>query len=496
MVPIKLSVDLPKYAYSGNEVKKNEAIVAQKEKVSMYQLMELAGQSSFSLANKLWPKARSILIVCGRGNNAGDGFVMARIALQRGMHVYLHILTALDDYTGDARKACEKFMQAGGCTVKFNDIDLAKVDYIVDAMLGTGLIGDVRENYALVCKLINQLPQPVLSLDIPTGLDADTGQVHGCVIDADITICFIAVKQGMLTGYAKNHCGEIYLAKINIGKQFNHFVRSKSLINGPHFLNSLTARKPCAHKGDIGFVVHVAGNDGYPGAARLSCEAALRSGAGLVGLICHPVNHMAVCATRPEIMLLNEQSILSGNLGRVAQANIVVLGPGLGRDQWAQKLFRATINLDKPIIIDADGLNLLSQQPTYKEDWVLTPHVKEAARLLKCQVSDIERNRFEAVRDIANTYGGICVLKGAGTLISNGDKVVINLTGNSGMASGGMGDVLSGIIASLSLQTDDLFMAACHAVYLHGKAGDLASQEGKVGLLASDLFPYIRTLVN
>ncbi len=496
MIPDRLLANLPQYAYTAEHVRENEPRIAKMQHIDMYQLMELAGQSSFALASKLWPKAKTILVVCGRGNNAGDGFILARLALERGFKVYLHSLSTAQDYRGDARLACEKFEQMGGTLVKFNEIDLAEIDYIVDALLGTGLSGEVQENYALVMGLLNQLPQPILSLDIPSGLNADTGQPHGMAIEAAVTVSFVAIKQGMLTGSAKDYCGEIYLSHINIGELFARQIRTDTLINGPHFLSRLSARKETAHKGDSGFVVNIAGNESYPGAARLCSEAALRAGAGLVGLICHPQNKMTVVASRPEIMLLEEQSFVEQSQSRVSKADCIVLGPGLGSNHWAQRMFSATMKMQTPMVVDADGLNLLAKAPSFRHNWILTPHVKEAARLLNCSIEDVQSDRFEAVKCIANKYGGICVLKGPGTLISDGEQIIINLTGNSGMASGGMGDVLSGIIASLSLRSDNLLMAACHGVYLHGKAADLASRDGKIGMLASDLFEHIRALVN
>lgn len=496
MLPVKLSTSIPQHAYDAEMVKNNEGIIAEQKGLSLYQLMELAGKSAFELFEQQWPSARTILIVCGSGNNAGDGFVFARLARQLGFHIYVHTLANIDEYQGDAAIACEHFIDSGGSFHKINEIDFKRVDVIVDAILGTGVVGDVRENYAYMINFINKLQQPILSLDLPSGLQADTGQVLGCCIVAEISVTFIAVKKGMLTGQAKAYCGDIYLAGLGIQQHFSEAISSSVYLNSEQYLTPLAKRSPVSHKGHSGRVLVVAGNKGMPGAARLASEAVLRCGAGLVSLVCHQDSQVIVAATRPELMLLDAQQLLDENEQSISKSDVILIGPGLGRDAWAKQCFATIMASDKAMVVDADALNLLAKQPSYRDNWVLTPHPGEAARLLNCSIKAVEQNRFAAVRAIALKYGGVCVLKGAGTLVSDGADVVVNLTGNAGMASGGMGDVLAGIITTLSLQLNNMFAASCYGVYLHGKAGDIAAKGGEKGLLASDLLPVIRQLVN
>ncbi|KGJ88169.1 bifunctional ADP-dependent NAD(P)H-hydrate dehydratase/NAD(P)H-hydrate epimerase [Thalassotalea sp. ND16A] len=497
MLPVKFLASIPQHAYHSEMVARNEGAIARQQQLTLYQLMVAAGQSAFELLQQQWPACNTVLVVCGRGNNAGDGFVLARLALQFGMRVYLHSLAALDDYQGDAKLASQQFIDAGGRIDNIDDIDLNGIDVIIDAMLGTGIKGAVRDNFRSLIELINAHDSPVLSLDLPSGLNANTGQVQGCAIVADITVTFVAMKIGLLTGKANDYCGQLYLAGLGIAQQFAKQIASKTSINAPAHLTPLATRQASAHKGNSGFVLTIAGNKGMPGAARLASEAALRAGAGLVAVACHRENQVIITATRPELMLADlEVSDGTDHQQKLTKVDAVVLGPGLGSNDWAETKFRQALALNKPMVVDADGLNLLAEYPQYRDNWVLTPHPGEAARLLNTSVTMIEADRFSAVKAIAVKYGGICVLKGAGSLISDGDSVAINITGNAGMAVGGMGDVLAGILGALILQSDNIYTAAKYAVHIHGKAADMAIINGQKGLLASDLFPFIRQLVN
>lgn len=257
-----------------------------------------------------------------------------------------------------------------------------------------------------------------------------------------------------------------------------------------------TKRNRAAHKGDFGHVLVIGGDDGMGGAARLSAEAALRVGAGLVSVATRAEHVASVTGNRPEIMChaVKNASDLSG---LIQKATVIVLGPGLGQSDWSRELFAMALNAKQPKIVDADGLNLLSEHSFEYHDWILTPHLGEAARLLHCTVEDIQANRIKAVKKLSDQYGGIIVLKGANTLIQAVDeRPYICSAGNPGMASGGMGDVLSGVIGGLLAQYFSLLSAAKTGVLLHAMAGDLAAVNGERGLLASDLMPYLRQLVN
>lgn len=498
-------------AYSAKQVLDNEAIVAQSQKLAMYMLMERAGMAAFDALQQRWPKLKSVLVLSGKGNNGGDGFIVARLAHLANIQVSVLITCDVANIRGDALIAYQTMLDAGVSRV-FTEkllfyISTFSGDVIVDALFGIGFYGALNDHMQQLVSAINTHNAEVLSVDIPSGLCATTGFVsEGNAVTADITVTFIVYKQGLLTGQAANFVGELMLANIGLGKAFiqrvpSHVIYQQDypLLNG---VNPLHERLNTSHKGNIGQVLAVGGGRGMPGAIRLASEAALRCGAALVSVCCHIENHALVFNGRPELMLAPSESKQLANTTVMKKAKVLLLGPGLGQTDWSKALFNLVIsdvlgNKEKWLVLDADGLTLLSQIKPFCSHWILTPHPKEAASLLGCNVASIEADRFSAVQNIAKKYGGICILKGAGSLISDGKQVVINSTGNAGMASGGMGDVLSGIVAALALQTNDYFAATCLAVYIHGAAGDIiANRYGQRGMLASDLFVPLQKLVN
>ena len=501
----KISNILPQQAYSVKQVRENEVKAAAELAIPIYELMLRAGNAAFALLNERYKGVKSILVICGKGNNGGDGFVVARLAKQADINVTVLLLTEQNTITGDAKSAMEEYCQQGGEIYEVNNIkDVEKyyfqcdVDLIVDAILGTGFNGILRAFYADVIEFVNQQSCSVLSLDIPSGLNADTGAISPIAINADSCITFIALKQGLLTGQAANYCGRLYFANLDVEVIFTQITQSHIFLLNADSKPALPQRKPTSHKGDIGLVLTVGGGEGMPGAIRLSSEAALRAGAALVAVCCLPQNQAMVFNGRPELMLAPDNITSLEISPIIAKAKTIVVGPGLGRNNWAKELYDYVNTLtEKTLVVDADGLYFLAEQPNINPQRIITPHPKEASLLLNCTVADIEADRFAAVRQLANKYGGVCVLKGAGSLVSDGEQVWINTTGNAGMASGGMGDVLSGIIAALSLQLPDLLAAVKLGVYLHGHAADIvAQQQGQCGMLASDLLLPLQASVN
>lgn len=499
-------------AYSAKQVLENEALVAQNQQLAMYQLMERAGSAAFEQLHQHWPKASSILVLCGKGNNGGDGFVIARLAHLANINVTVLLTCDVKSIKGDALTAYQKMVSAGVTEIVSDNlterVKLFAGDMIVDALFGIGFYGALASPMQELVAAINANTVNVLSVDIPSGLCASTGFVdNGLAIIADVTVTFIVYKQGLLTGQSANFVGELILADLLLGDDFSqqvtchyYFQKEYPLNNGVSFFKK---RLNTSHKGTIGQVLAVGGGVGMPGAIRLASEAALRSGAGLVAVCCQQDNQALVFNGRPELMLAPSDANKLANSSAVNNAKTLLLGPGLGQTEWSKKLFDLLvtpfINGQKSghIVLDADALTMLAKTNYFCNRWVLTPHPKEAATLLGCDTATVEANRFDAVQAIAKKYGGICVLKGAGSLISDGRIVVINSTGNAGMASGGMGDLLSGIVAALTLQTENYFVAACLAVYIHGAAGDIiADSQGQRGMLASDLFVPLQRLVN
>jgi len=513
-------------AYSAKQVLGNEALVAKNQQLAMYELMERAGTAAFDVLQQHWPKSKSILVLSGKGNNGGDGFVIARLAHLANIQVTVLITCDITNIKGDALTAYQAMLDAGVSDVFTQNLIECISDFsgdvIVDALFGIGFYGALNEPMQQLVSTINEHNADVLSIDIPSGLCATTGFVsEENAVVADVTVTFIVYKQGLLTGQAANFVGELLLAEIGLGNIFKQLVSSLvayqptyPLLNG---VSPLQKRLNTSHKGNIGQVLAIGGGKGMPGAIRLASEAALRCGAALVSVCCHKDNQALVFNGRPELMLAPNNAEQLADSSSMKKAKVLLLGPGLGRTDWSKALLDLTvsevinsdevnssesnsikaISKEKWLVLDADGLTLLAQTKCYCSRWILTPHPKEAASLLGCDVATIEIDRISAVQSIAKKYGGICILKGAGTLISDGNQIVINSTGNAGMASGGMGDVLAGIVAALTLQANDYFAASCLAVYIHGAAGDIiANNYGQRGMLASDLFAPLQKLVN
>ena len=464
--------------------------------IAGYELMQRAATAAFAHLRARWPQARRIVVLCGSGNNGGDGYVLARLALEVGLDVSV-IAAESVRAGGDAARAHSGWVDAGGCTIE-GGTTLPDADVYVDALFGTGL---TRAPQGAALDLIDQLnrtKRPALALDVPSGVDADTGNVPGSAVDAAATITFVARKRGLFTGAARDYCGEVVLDDLAIPAAVFADARADTgLLDADAIAASLPPRAPNAHKGNFGHVLAIGGDLGFGGAIRLAGEAALRVGAGLVSVATRAEHVGALNAARPELMSsgVGGPQELEALLQR---ASVIALGPGLGQRAWGHALWRTAIAGGKPIVLDADGLNLLARDPlSLPANSVLTPHPGEAARLLECDTQRIAADRFAAVREIARRHQCVCVLKGAGTLVASPHgEVAVCPWGNPGMASGGMGDVLTGVIAGLLAQGLDSHDAACVGVALHAQAGDVAAREGESGLLASDLFGPLRALRN
>ena len=486
---------LPKNLYTAEQTRELDRITIEEFEVSGTVLMERAGNVAYEILKQHWPEAKTLCIVCGTGNNGGDGFVVARLAHEQGQQVEVLIVGDANKIAGDALAAKQRLEGCGITTQVYGNGKLPLADLVVDAVFGTGLKGAVSGDAVHAIKAINQHGTPVFSLDIPSGLLADTGAVLGEVVHADATISFIGLNQGLLTAKGPDCCGQLEFDNLQIPSGVARKVPTsvKRLnIQTPIFKK----RDKESHKGLFGHVLVIGGDIGMSGAARLACEAALRTGTGLVSLATRYAHASMINSARPEIMSYpaereNEIEFL------IEKADVIAVGPGLGKSEWAATLFVAALNSGKPLIVDADGLNLLAMEPSHRDDWVLTPHPGEASRLLDISVEEVQADRFSAVKQLAEKFGGTVVLKGNGSLIYSDGTTYLCEEGNPGMASGGMGDVLTGVISSLVAQGFSLTEAAKVGVYLHASAGDAAAKgAGERGLLASDLMPAIRRLVN
>ena len=499
-----MSTSLTHQAYKVNQLQRYEADAAQAIGINLFQLMQRAGTAVFQNIREFYPSARQILVVAGKGNNGGDGYIVAKLAHQAGMTVTVVVNATRSEIKGDALQALELLEQ---CSVQIfyatqSPQAIAAVtafdgDLLLDCIFGIGFRGQLASELIQLISAINDKNCLRVAVDVPSGLDADLGVVNSVAINADLTITFIAYKQGLLTGQAANYVGELQLETLGVNQTFANLASSSCFRQNFAHLPTLTKRQVASHKGSIGMVLAIGGESTFTGAICLASEAALRAGAALVSVCCHEQSRDVLLARRPELMVIANcaQALKASNA--LDKVKSIVLGPGLGRNVWSKALFDCAIEFTPSKVVDADALYFLAQQPRKDNSWVLTPHPGEAAVLLGCSIAEIEADRFSAVKKIAHRYGGICVLKGAGTLISDGETIWINSTGNPGMASGGMGDVLSGIIAALILQTADLFQAARLGVYIHGRAADIiAKKHGEIGILASDLYPEVQRLIN
>jgi NAD(P)H-hydrate epimerase len=309
-------------------------------------------------------------------------------------------------------------------------------------------------------------------------------------------VTFIGLKQGLLTGQARDYVGNLVFADLALPIEVVQQIPAQAEILTLSLLKEwLPKRARCAHKGKFGHVLLVGGQAGMAGAIRLAGEAALRTGSGLVSIASHPAHAAWLNMTRPELMVSAIETAID-LYGLLEAKSAIGLGPGLGQSEWSKQVWAAALTTKLPLVLDADALNLLAQTKQQRSTWVLSPHPAEAARLLACTTSDIEQDRFAAVQALQRQYGGVVVLKGAGTLVADEQSIYVCLAGNPGMATAGMGDVLTGVITSLLGQGLSLTEAACAGVLIHALAGDQAAQQGERGLIASDLLNHLREFVN
>ncbi len=457
-------------------------------------LMRRAGEAAYRVLRERWPAAQRVQVVAGVGNNAGDGYVLAQLARADGMQVEVLQVGEAARLTGDAATAAELYYGAGGEARPLRSA-VIDADVLVDALFGIGLDRPVGGEWLSAVEAINRSRLPVLALDLPSGLDATTGAVLGAAVHASVTVTFIGLKTGLFTGMAAEHRGKLLLNELGVpGDLFRQVPAAARLIERK--ITALPPRGRAAHKGRYGHVLVLGGDRGMAGAVRMAGEAALRAGSGLVSVATRPEQVAAVQAGRPELMCLGLTKLedLDAWLER---ATVVVVGPGLGRGAWGSDLLKRALTFHGPLVVDADALNLLAEEPRQHSNWILTPHPGEAARLLRVTAAQVQADRYAALSDIVQRFDGVCVLKGAGTLVQAPDqRPWVCAAGNPGMASGGMGDVLSGVLGGLLAQGLSLAEAARVGVQLHAQAGDRAAAHGERGLLASDLLFHLRALVN
>jgi ADP-dependent NAD(P)H-hydrate dehydratase / NAD(P)H-hydrate epimerase len=492
---------LPAELYRAAQVRELDRRAIEQHGIPGYTLMQRAAAAALRELCWRWPDAQRIAVVCGPGNNGGDGLLLAAQARAEGLDPRLLLAAEPNALQGDAARAFETCSRAGVRMQAGDAQALADAEVIVDALLGIGLTRPVEGRYRQLIEAINQRHAAgarVLAVDIPSGLDADRGCVLGVAVEADVTVSFIGLKPGLLTGAGPQHAGRLVFAGLEAPPAvYEGLAPAARRITDQDRHSALPPRARDAHKGRFGHVLLVGGDTGMSGAIRLAGEACLRSGAGLVSIATRAAHGGLITQARPELMCHGVEQ-LSELEPLLARASVLAIGPGLGQSEWGRAVWERLRNCRQPLIVDADALNLLAQKPGRREDWILTPHPGEAARLLGIESAAVQADRPAAVQALAERYGGVAVLKGAGTLVqAAGGGLYVCDAGNPGMAVGGMGDLLCGVIAGLRAQGLAADTAARIGVLVHARAGDsAAAQGGERGLLPLDLLPSIRALSN
>lgn len=451
----------------------------------LFTLMQKASEQLLALIKQVYPDANSIFCFCGPGQNGGDGYLLATLAQKAGYDVDVIATAPPSDPNSDAFQAYTLWTTENPL---HTTIPNKTPDLMVDALFGIGLNRAPEGIYQQWITDMNASNKPVLSVDCPSGLAADTGFIPGMCVQAQTTLTFVQVKTGLVTGSACDVVGQLHLAPLIDSPTPNDITLT-------HYATQARLqprRKRSAHKGDCGRVLIVGGSSGLLGAAILAGSAALRCGCGMVKLMINPNQVDAPALVEPTLMSTHWQDHLAWQW-----PDVLLIGCGLQQgvsmSMWHQILEKRQC----PAVIDADALNQLAKNPVFYPQWILTPHAMEAARLLDCQINHIHQDRFAATRAIQKKFGGVVVLKGPGTIIDDGQRVFICGHGNPGMACAGMGDVLAGMIAAFLAQNQNAHThAATLGVCLHAHAADKAAEYGENSLIPTDLLPEIRQIMH
>lgn len=489
---------LPLALYRGQDVKKLDSLAIAQEGLSGYTLMCRAGMAIWQVIQTHWPHAKAITVFCGHGNNGGDGYVLARLAHEHGVSVRVYNVTAAGEHPSqEAEQARQDWLKVGEIVLYQGEPLQGKSDLIIDALLGTGAKSPLSPPILHAIQQINQSGLPILAVDLPSGLQADTGAQLGAAVKANVTLTFIGIKVGLILHEAAEYVGELLFASLDINQALYSQIKPCAWrLAHSQAMSALKPRARNAHKGDFGHVVVVGGGQtGYGGAPLLTGEAAMRTGAGLVSAVVAP-ECLPLLSRSPRELMCYAPRKAKECTALLERASVLVVGPGLAQNAWGQHFFQAIMMAAKPKVVDADALNWLAQMPQRSENWVLTPHPGEAARLLKRTVAEIQQDRLQAATALQQRYGGVVVLKGAGTIIASKDDIVIHPGGFPALATAGTGDVLAGIIGGLLAQKLSLMQAAVLGVSVHAQAAIIEQSFGERGMIASDLLLHIRSLLN
>ena len=498
--------------YTAKETKKIDNLAIKEKGISGYSLMQSAAEFALDVILKEFGPLEELVIFCAKGKNSGDGFLLGSLAKEFGLKVTIVTCCPYSEIKGVSSKAFKELKASKARIISINSIEKLKVSrkaVIVDALIGTGIRGNLRKNIKDSILALNRLGTklPVVSLDIASGVNPDTGEVEDICVYADITTTFVAQKRGCFTSIGKKVSGEVIYSDLEIPKKlFTKVTSTSSIINFEESIDKVVFREQDAHKGNFGHVLVIGGDRGLGGAGLLASKAAVYSGAGLTSLVTRPEHVNASLVSCPEVMVkgVNSGQDLEEHL---IKPTVIAIGPGLGQTAWSeqmiQRVFWEAEKRDVVVIMDADALNLIPKlklSSKLPRHLVLTPHPGEAATLLNTNVETIESDRFASSAKIQKKFNATVVLKGSGTVICHKKNGVqqwgVCNAGNPGMASGGMGDVLTGIVAGMLAQGLTPKEACEVGVDLHAKAADQASFDlGEVGLTPSDVIEELRYLL-
>ena len=491
--------------------------------IPAYTLMRRAGEAAWQILRQEWPAVDRTVVFCGVGNNGGDGLVLAEHVVRAGGRV--QVLSLPGRRSDEAQLAYNAVAEQHVACWPWSLNRVRAMDWsgqdtvLVDALFGTGLSRDITGPAQELIGWINHSGLPVLSLDIPSGLHPDTGVPQGHAVRADVTVSFIGLKRGLYTGQGAEYCRKVHLTDLGVPEALHEALPGplvvQRIVSGD-YAHWLQPRQRAAHKGDFGRVLLIGGDSPYLGAILMAATASLRAGAGLVNVLTRPEHAPVLAASRPEL-IVHGVALGQDIQDLLSTVSVVAIGPGLGQSTWAEEILMQVLQCPQPLVVDADALNLFARyRPASRATWVLTPHPGEAGRLLDCTTREVQCDRVAAVQALQKRYGGVVVLKGSGSLVAApleapvtvvGDqsdspagesvRVALSDSGNPGMATAGMGDVLCGLIAALIAQGLPLRVAAEYGVCLHGDAGDRASEQGgERGMLAADVLQLLREQVN
>lgn len=489
--------DLPVEIYPVEVVREIDRCAIDGHGIAGYELMNRAARAAYDEARRSYPTAEHWLVLAGPGNNAGDAYVVARLAADNGIDVVVLALSDPALLSGDAGIARADYVDSGGRVETFTGVLPGPVDLIVDGLFGSGLVREVGGDYGTVIDLCNDHHVPVLALDIPSGIAGNSGSALGRAIRADVTVGFVGLKPGYFLGEGIDHTGRLVFAGIGVPREC-YPVEQAVLERIPDYLAEqlLEPRQRNAHKGDFGHVLVVGGAPGMAGAALMAGMSALRAGAGRVTVATHPSHASQFMARCPELMVRGIEC--AADLAPlVDNASVIALGPGMGEDDWSKSVFASAAAVERPAVWDAGALTLLAAGISSHPERIVTPHPGEAGRLLGRTAGEVQSDRLAALDDLVDIVGGVVVLKGACTLVGQAGRTPrVSIRGNPGMATAGSGDILTGVVAGLRAQGLSIADAAMLGVDVHARAGDLAAEDGGRGLIATDLLPGIRRALN